>query len=399
MKTFRLLPALSRPLAAAAALALFACAPAGDAPPGAAAADATAAAEGADAAAAGLDWFPGHYVLAISNGLDPLDREVDRILEDIADRDAFVGVQVKYAWRDLEGPGQGEYHFGRLVEHLRRAKARGKKVFVQLQHKEFAGADAVPDYVKRQDRFRAPGTDVVGQFNEEEAKPGVTPVFHAMVWQPAVNARLNAMYAALGAAVAASGQAPTLAGVAVNETACEGGDPGAGRGRDDVGYDQATYVAALEAGMLALKRAFPRKVITQYTNFLPPNAAARGFITDLVTFARDKRMGSGGPDIRTVKNPGGGDTGGPFDPPSLDVFAAFKGQIPLSLSVQFPDYQAPETFATAYDRGVTEFGAQFMVWLNARAGQLNFTIDDVYRGVEAREAAAGFPNTARPTFR
>jgi hypothetical protein len=92
-------------------------------------------------------------------------------------------------------------------------------------------------------------------------------------------------------------------------------------------YTADKYTRSVEAGMQALKDAFPHTVVMQYVN-MPPES-----IQPLSEYAKAHRIGFGGPDIY------------PFDPVLNDpqrgvyrLYAALAGAVPLGAAVQQNDY-------------------------------------------------------------
>lgn len=295
-------------------------------------------------------------------------------LQDARFASRFTGVQAKFLWRDFERRGR-DYDFTNLKSLLNQLGPRNKKLFLQLQYITFDGTPVVPDDLSS-------GGDFVNAGNGNH---------HARIWSTqklngqTVNERLIALMQALRDGLTQT-ELASLAGLAFPESACSGCE------RDPL-YTPEADVQAMEADLLALRSIFPTKVVVQYINYLPGAANQTQSLQGLADFACAHKAGLGVPDVRRYQ-PG---THSPYTPPGYPVLVAAQTHVPLSLSVQTPDFRWNEQLAPAgnpdtgtYHLGVTEMGANFMVWANLRASpspqpdpaSASFNINDVFNLAE-----------------
>ena len=318
----------------------------------------------------GFDWYPGHYLLMIRPSGPEMTASVAEAFNDARFLSKFAGVQAKVLWRDFEKKG-GDYDFTALKSVLAQLQSKNKKLFLQLQYITFDGTPVVPDDL-------AAGGDFVNPSNGNH---------HARLWSSqtiagkTVNQRFISLMQALhdGLSVA---ERSTLAGIALPESACSGCER-------DPSYSAESDIQAMEADLLALRSIFPRKIAVQYINFLPGAVNQTQALQGLADFACAHKAGLGVPDIRRFQP----DTGGPYAPPGYPVLYGSQTRVPLSLSVQTPDFHWNEQLAPAgkrdtgtYHLGTTEMGANFMVWANLQAtpsptpdpSKVSFNISDVF---------------------
>lgn len=191
-------------------------------------------------------WNPGHYwaIHKEANLATPYAQE--RIAR-------VIGVSKPYFWKNLEKT-KGVYDFTQIEKDLALMNSKGKKLIVQIMDKSFVpGEVAIPNYL-------------VNSSNPQyspEYRGGHTRNFQGgyttKKWIPAVNARLQAFYAALGARFNGRVEA-----VQIQETATSL------RGTlTPADYSAAAYTAGTIANMRALKAAFRNTVVQQMFNGMP----------------------------------------------------------------------------------------------------------------------------------
>lgn len=253
-----------------------------------------------------IEWNPGHYLLAM-----------DKTTQQDFLKGNFLGVQKKYLWKDLEKV-KGQYDFSAIKSDLNFLKQHDRRLFIQINTKAF-GQDAIaaPAYLNE--------PEYEGGFYKTETG-SLNPVY----WNPKVEARLIALYQAIGNEF---NKETGLEGVNLDETAVSS-DIQHGVAQPGVmPYIEAAYTAALSRQMKALKDAFPNKVVIQYTNF--PRTALKA----LTDFEAENCIGIGGPDInpyaRGLNNPGG----------AYDFYQANSGRVPFGTAVQWEDYSFDKTRA------------------------------------------------------
>jgi hypothetical protein len=195
------------------------------------------------------NWYPGHY--ALSNADTSLRKQ--KFLDDPLIT-PFTGVQFRYWWSKSElSAGNYSAGFTALDADLARVAAKGKKLLVMLMYKTFDGTSAVPA-----DLRTGPGPWCYGPYCGE-LKTASSSV--AMLWNAAVEARLNAWIAAMAAHLAQSPYIASVAGIVFNETSL-------GTTSKTVlasaGYDPYAYIRALEDNLLAVTVAAPRLIAILY---------------------------------------------------------------------------------------------------------------------------------------
>ena len=331
------------------------------------------------AATQDYNWYPGYYVL---NHIDTADRK-QLILDDPL-VEPFTGVQFRYHWAASElSPGDYSAGFATLDADLERVAAKGKKILVMLMYKKFDGTSAVPA-----DLRTGPGPWCSGPYCGELTNGTGTSV--ALLWNPVVEARLNAWIAAMALHLSESPYLDRVAGIVFNETAL-------GTTNTTVlasaGYDPDVYIQALEDNMLASTTAAPRLITILYFEggFVSMNGTsvkAGQKIGDWMLL--HPRTGSGTPDV-TPKSPKG--TNHPC------ANSKYQSSIACAPAVQAPDYATAVTdsFDQSFNYATSPvpdgLHGSFLTFSYAvGAGPNAFTFADVSNNI----ATHPIPNTARP---
>lgn len=296
-----------------------------------------------------VKWHPGHYAFVQSSALDERDLYP-----------GFRGVQKTYTWSSLE-PEKDRYDFAAIRADLAFLGQHDQQLVIQVQTKTFgAGQNDCPAYLSAAEYDGGVYRTRWGSFNP-------------IIWNEKVNQRLNALYARLGKEL---DQEPFLEAVVIPESATTFDNTE----RDKLHYTSDAYTRAVEAGMKAMKEAFPSTVVIQYVN-MPPES-----IQALADDARQQGVGFGGPDIY------------PYDPvltnPQRGVYRLYSplaGIVPLGAAVQQNDYTQKTAFrGTGGEtpvREIYEFGRDrlhlnYIFW-GTRAGY--------FEKVQAMMAEASFP--------
>jgi hypothetical protein len=253
-----------------------------------------------------------HYVFV------GMDRE--RLAEPgFLDHKGVEGVQVKYTWKQLE-QGKDNYVFDDLRADLRRVKARGKRLFVQVQDSSFALEWVpVPRYLREDPAYHG---GVAQQAEYPDGKPEQAKPYGwvARRWDPAVRERFHKLLAALGKEF--DGQ---IEGINLPETAID--IPYAGPLRPS-SYTREGYRDALLETMAALKKAFPKSTAMLYANFMPetdPDGQARS-LRSLYEKAAELKLAMGGPDLLPHRKW--------QQLNSYPLIREFSDRIPMGLAVQ-----------------------------------------------------------------
>lgn len=224
-----------------------------------------------------------HYVFV------GMDRE--RLAEaGFLDHKGVDGVQVKYTWRQLE-QGKDHYVFDDVRADLALVKAKGKRLFVQVQDSTFAlEYMPVPQYLREDAAYHG---GVAQQANYPDGKPEDAKPYGwvARRWDPAVRGRFHLLLAALGREF--DGQ---IEGINLPESAID--IPYAGPLMPS-GYTREGYRDALLDTMAALKKAFPKSTALLYANFMPEvdPSGKPVYLRSLYERAAELKLGMGGPDL------------------------------------------------------------------------------------------------------
>ena len=327
----------------------------------------------------GYNWYPGYYVL---NNVDSAATK-QAILDDplVA---PFTGVQFRYHWAASERkPSDYSAGFASLDADLARVAAKGKKILVMLMYKKFDGTSAVP----RSLRTRG-GPWCSGPYCGELTNGAGTSV--AMLWNPAVEARLKAWITAMAEHLSASPYIDSVAGIVFNETALGTTDKSV---LASAGYDPNAYLKALQDNMLAATTAAPRLVTTLYfeggfVNMQGSSVKAGDKMGDWML--RHPRTGAGTPDLRP-KSPKG--TNHPC------ANSKYQSAIVCAPAVQAPDYATAvtdsfeQTFHYATDPAPNGLHASFLTFSYAVGpGPNALTFADVSGNI----ATHPIPNTTPP---
>lgn len=324
----------------------------------------------------GVNWFPGYYALA--HGSTNHQKMLDDPL--VA---PFTGVQFRYFWADSElAPQDYSAGFAALDADLKAVAAGSKKLLVMLQYKKSDGdGSAVPT-----DLLRSPGPWCSGRYCGELAVGSSL----AMVWNPAVNARLKAWISAMAAHAAASPYASSVAGIVFNETSLGTKDTTILR---EAGYDPYAYIKGLQDNLLAATSAAPRLPVFYYHEggfvSMDGHSVRAGQIMGN-WMLQHPHTGAGTPDLK------------PKDPKTTTHPCAvpeYQGRIPCNPDVQAGDYALDRTdsldqsFSYAVSAAPSGLHASHLTFSYAvGSGPNAFTFADVSRYIPNHP----IPNTAVP---
>jgi hypothetical protein len=328
---------------------------------------------------ADYNWYPGYYVL---NNTDTAARK-QLILDDPL-VEPFTGVQFRYHWAASElGPGDYSAGFATLDADLERVAAKGKKLMVMLVYKKSDGTSAVPA-----DLRTGPGPWCSGPYCGELTNGTGTSV--ALLWNPVVEARLNAWIAAMAQHLSESPYIDSVAGIVFSETSL-------GTTNTTVlasaNYDPDVYIQALKDNMLAATTAAPRLITILYfeggfVSMDGSSVKAGQKIGDWMLL--NPRTGAGTPDLKPK------DPKGPNHPCANPTY---QSSIACAPAVQANDYSTAVTdsfdrsFHYATDPVPNGLHASFFTFSYAvGAGPNAFTFADVSNNI----ASYPIPNIARP---
>jgi hypothetical protein len=206
------------------------------------------------------------------------------------DHKGVEGVQVKYTWKQLE-QGKDRYVFDDLRTDLSLVKAKGKKLFVQVQDATF-GLEfiPVPRYLREDPAYHG---GVAQQASYPDGKPEEAKPYGwvARRWDSAVRERFHKLLAALGHEF--DGE---IEGINLPESAID--IPYAGPLMPS-GYTRKGYRDALLETMAALKKAFAKSTALLYANFMSEEdpSGKPVYLRSLYEKAAELRLAMGGPDL------------------------------------------------------------------------------------------------------
>jgi hypothetical protein len=235
------------------------------------------------AAVAASSQEPQHYVFY------GLDRE--RITESaFLETPALVGAQLKYRWSELE-PRRGDYDFSAIRHDLAVLTEQGKRLFIQLQDISFVEARPnVPAYLLKDPEFHG-GVAAQYSYADNDVSRVAFDAWVPRRWDPAVRARLTALFNALG--VEFDGK---IAGINFAETSISVGSAG----DPPEGYSPSIYYEAIRELMRSARVAFKKSDLLVYANFMPGESLPeddKGFLKGIYELADSLGVGVGGPDL------------------------------------------------------------------------------------------------------
>lgn len=193
----------------------------------------------------------------------------------------FAGAQIMYPWSLLE-PSKDDYDFSIIQQDHDYLKAKGKKLFIQLQDATFNPSfRGVPEYL---------ATDEYdGGTTPQLAENGVQEGWAAKRWNKNVQERFGLLLEALGNTFDGK-----IEGINLQETAI-----GVSK-ESDKSFTPAAYVESIQANMRSLKKAFPNSTTLQYANFMPGEWLPwedEGYLKSIYEYGNKIGVGLGAPDL------------------------------------------------------------------------------------------------------
>ena len=241
------------------------------------------------------------------------------------------GAQIVYSWRQLENH-KGAYNFGQIRKDLNFLRAKGKKLFIQIQDVTFDSTRiAVPKYITTDTIYHG---GIVAQYsftNNNEAD------FHnagwsAIRWDKNVAHRFHELLKALGKEFDGK-----IEGINLQETSAEYGSTGKLYAK---GFTPEKYLEAIKGNMLALRQSFTKSKVIQYANFMPGEDLPdhnKHYLSNVYDYAKEINVGVGGPDILVYRK-------GQMNN-SYGLIRESAGKIPIAMAVQEGNYSTlnPQT--------------------------------------------------------
>lgn len=271
----------------------------------------------------------------------------------------LVGAQLKYTWKELE-PRKDQYDFSSIQSDLDFLKAKGKKLFVQIQDVSFAMKNKhVPEYLVTEPEYHG-GVAIHYVGEGQNAKP---EGWIARRWDPNVAARFYKLLLELGKQFDGK-----IAGLNLPETAFAYGD------REDLlpnGFTYGGYRDSVIENLKVLKKAFAKTIAIQYANFMPGEWLPednKNFLGSIYAVAAEIGVGIGGPDLLPYK-PGQMKHAYRFIP-------QYAEKAPVGMAIQWNNYKH----------------------VNPRTGK-EVTVDEIYRfGVDYLKSDYLFWCTQEPYY-
>jgi len=286
--------------------------------------------------------WPGAAVAAPQNFLftsaDRLESQAALIR-----RPDIAGVQVVYSWKSLE-TAKDQYDFSQIERDLAYLETLNRKLFVQVQDRFFEVQQRnVPAYLLDEPVYR-------GGLAAQADNPGENlPEGHGWVtqqWNPAVRARFQKLLSALAARF--DGR---VWGVNLPESSAD-----IDQKSDQTGFTCDGYFAATLENIAFARKVFSKSHVVQYTNFWPCEwDNDRKYMSRAFEFAKQNRIGLGGPDIVPFKK-GQMKNSYPF-------FNRYKGELSLvAMAVQEPTltYTNPQTGRRFTREEFVEFAENYL---------------------------------------
>ena len=247
-------------------------------------------------------------------------------LSSLLRRPDIAGVQVVYSWKSLE-TARDRYDFSQIERDLAYLEPLNRKLFIQVQDRFFDVRHRnVPAYLLKEPVYG-------GGLAAQTDNPGESqPEGHGWVtqqWNPAVRKRFQKLLTAL--AQKFDGR---VWGINLPESAAD-----IDRKHDATGFTCDGYFEATLENIAHARRVFVRSHVVQYTNFWPCEwENNRKYMSRAFEFAKQNRIGLGGPDIvpnkkAQMKN-------------SYPFFHQYKGRLSLvAMAIQEPTltYINPDT--------------------------------------------------------
>ena len=270
-------------------------------------------------------FHPGYYAFIPSHQVIP---------SSVLNNDDFVGMKIKYTWRDLEvGPGQ--YDFSAIERHLEILENAGKRLWLQVEYIQWS-ANAlpnVPEYMWSDPSYggKAP---YHGTYERTVQSGGWYPLY----WNTKVRQRLVDMIMALGLKF---GREAYIEGFSIPETAAD-------RGAD--GFSCEAYQETLKQMAVAAKVSFgDNKSVLQMINY------ACFDLEDYAVWLNSQGIGIGTPDIYRFK--------ATLTDTVYPLMLKYANSVPVGPDVQWANYERNDmSVAEILDFAIENTNPYYMFW-------------------------------------
>ena len=256
-----------------------------------------------------------------------------------------TGAQITYPWKRLE-PEKDHYDFSEIEEDLNFLNSKGKKLFIQLQDVTFDSARyPVPKYILTDSAYHG-GADPQYYFYNDDENKAEKAGWVSRRWDPAVAERFHKLLIALG--LKFDGK---IEGINLAETAIAFGENGK---LFPKGFTYEIYRDAIKENMKVLKQAFPNSSPILYANFMYEHGEAKSNLIDLYKYAKEIKMGMGGPDIKVYRKYQMEN--------SYPLIRDLHGIVPTGVAVQHGNYEVnnPKTGKQVTVPEILDFGKNYL---------------------------------------
>ena len=271
-------------------------------------------------------FHPGYYAFIPSDGIIP-----GAVLKN----DDFVGVKIKYTWRELE-TAPGKYDFSLIDSHLATLKNAGKRLWIQIEYVQWSSSSPpqTPSYMWTDSTY---GGDprYYGNYERTAQAGGWYPLY----WNTKVRQRLVDLVMAMGLRYQREAY---VEGFSIPETAAD---------RAGEGFDCGAYQETLRQVAVAAKVSFGDKSILQMINYACFDLAKHAAWLD------SQGIGIGTPDVYNFKD-GLTDVVYP-------LMLKYGNSVPVGPDVQWADYERNGIpVAGILDFAIKSTNPHYMFWRN-----------------------------------
>ena len=269
------------------------------------------------------NFHPGYYALIQSHELIPSDVLVN---------DDFVGIKIKYRWRDLE-VAPGEYDFSEIQRDLEILENAGKRLWIQIEYVQWNSGQlpSTPEYMWNNPIY---GGDprYYGNYERTVQAGGWYPLF----WNSNVRNRLVDLVMAMGLRFQRSAY---VEGFSMPETAADRGE----------GFNCSGYQDTLKQAVVAAKVSFGDKSILQMINY------ACFDLPQHVAWLNSQGIGIGTPDTYVFKDG--------LTEVVYPLMKAHGDSIPIGPDVQWANYERNNmSVADIRDFAIESTDPHYMFW-------------------------------------
>jgi hypothetical protein len=258
------------------------------------------------------------------------------------------GAQLKYTWKELE-PQKDKYNLNLIQKDLDFLAKNNKGLFIQIQDVSFdTTIILVPRYLISDPVYNGGANYQYNFLNDEETvckKEG----WVARRWDKEVAIRFHKLLNELGKRFDGK-----ITGINLPETAVGFGNNSK---LHPPGFTFEKYRDAIKENMHVAKESFPNSMVIQYANFMPGEWLPwndHSYLKDLYNYAKEIKVGMGGPDILVFKK-------GQMNH-SYGFIRNCDGVIPTGAAVQDGNYEYinPMTGKVVTIEEIYEFGKDYL---------------------------------------